>query len=78
MKKSEPINMALTEFSKVALQFMYTYQEAEKTKRQYPSIQATDADLVTRRNPGFTLASIMGKIDQEQVNCHNHFLTSKF
>ena len=63
------MNNTLKMISQFAVQFMYSVKDSENKQLARRIHAAPAAPLIHRRNHGFTLASIMGKIDQEQV-CH--------
>ena len=68
LRMSDQFNIELIKFSKVALQFINTLKEL-KGPAQCIRIQASPSPLLSiSRNPGFTLAAIMGKANQDQVN----------
>ena len=61
------MNNSLKMISQFAVQFMYSVKDSENKHLARRIHAAPAAPLINRRNHGFTLASIMGKIDQEQI-----------
>ena len=61
------MDIVLNKVSQIAVRFVYSIPDCGNQQQNSHRIRAAPAPLFKRRNPGFTLAAIMGKTAEEEV-----------